>query len=60
MFCADVSGKTQTQSGAMGVSRQILSFLQAHYPVSCYFRGSQECGAQLTKGCRSGLEGQAY
>ena len=34
MFCADVSGKTQTQSGAISVSRQILSFLQAHYPVS--------------------------
>ena len=33
MFCADVSGKTQTQSGAIGVSRQILNGLQAHYPV---------------------------
>ncbi|ORX35674.1 CRAL-TRIO domain-containing protein [Kockovaella imperatae] len=32
MFCADVSGKTQTQSGAMSVARQILKYLQAHYP----------------------------
>ena len=34
MFCADISGKTQTSSGALGVTRSILNNLQAHYPVS--------------------------
>ncbi len=33
MFCADMSGKTQTQSGVMSVSRQILNGLQTQYPV---------------------------
>lgn len=33
LFSADLSGKTQTSSGAMGVSRQILSNMQNHYPV---------------------------
>lgn len=34
LFSADLSGKTQTSTGAMGVSRQILSNMQNHYPVS--------------------------
>lgn len=33
MFCADLSGKSQATSGAIGVAKQIVQGLQAHYPV---------------------------
>ncbi|KAK4688085.1 hypothetical protein P7C73_g2016, partial [Tremellales sp. Uapishka_1] len=32
LFCADLSGKAQTGSGVMSVSRQILNGLQTQYP----------------------------